>query len=138
MNMNIMNMKTRLITVVSIVAVSCLTLILSSRAVAQMTQKTEGQSDQGGPSQGGPSSSQVSKASRGVGSAIVATAISPQDAVKKYPASKGKYPTGEREPHKANGLVNSPYPPHTEFDCSNVSHGGLVLDTHVNKVFVRP
>jgi len=130
--MNIMNMKTRLIAVVSAVAVSCLTLILSSTAVAQMR---EGQSyQQANPKK--PDSSQVSQ--QGKGGATVATQISPQDAAKKYPATKGKYPMGERDPHKADGLVNSPYPPRTEFDCSNVPHGGLVLDTHVNKVFVRP
>jgi len=132
MNMNIMNMKTRLIAVVSAVAVSCLTLILSNTAVAQMR---EGQSyQQANPKK--PDSSQVSQ--QGKGGATVATQISPQDAAKKYPAPKGKYPMGERDPHKADGLVNSPYPPRTEFDCSNVPHGGLVLDTHVNKVFVRP
>jgi len=130
--MNIMNMKTRLIAVVSAVAVSCLTLILSNTAVAQMR---EGQSyQQANPKK--PDSSQVSQ--QGKGGATVATQISPQDAAKKYPATKGKYPMGERDPHKADGLVNSPYPPRTEFDCSNVPHGGLVLDTHVNKVFVRP
>jgi hypothetical protein len=129
---NIMNMKTRLIAVVSAVAVSCLTLILSNTAVAQMREG--GTYQQQNPK--GPDSSQVSK--QGKGGAIVATQISPQDAAKKYPAAKGKYPMGERDPHKADGVVNSPYPPHTEFDCSNVPHGGLVLDTHVNKVFVRP
>jgi hypothetical protein len=129
---NIMNMKTRLIAVVSAVAVSCLTLILSNTAVAQMREG--GTYQQQNPK--GPDSSQVSK--QGKGGATVATQISPQDAAKKYPAAKGKYPMGERDPHKADGVVNSPYPPHTEFDCSNVPHGGLVLDTHVNKVFVRP
>jgi len=132
MNMNIMNIKTRLIAFVSAVAVSGLTLILSNTAVAQMR---EGQSyQQANPKK--PDSSQVSQ--QGKGGATVATQISPQDAAKKYPATKGKYPMGERDPHKADGLVNSPYPPRTEFDCSNVPHGGLVLDTHVNKVFVRP
>ena len=132
MNMNIMNMKTRLIAVVSAVAVSCLTLILSNTAVAQMR---EGQSyQQANPKK--PDSSQVSQ--QGKGGATVATQISPQDAAKKYPATKGKYPMGERDPHKADGLVNSPYPPRTEFDCSQVPHGALVLDTHVDKVFVRP
>jgi len=132
MNMNIMNIKTRLIAFVSAVAVSCLTLILSNTAVAQMR---EGQSyQQANPKK--PDSSPVSQ--QGKGGATVATQISPQDAAKKYPAPKGKYPMGERDPHKADGVVNSPYPPRTEFDCSNIPHGGLVLDTHVNKVFVRP
>ena len=130
--MNIMNIKTRLIAFVSAVAVSCLTLILSNTAVAQMR---EGQSyQQANPKK--PDSSPVSQ--QGKGGATVATQISPQDAAKKYPAPKGKYPMGERDPHKADGVVNSPYPPRTEFDCSNIPHGGLVLDTHVNKVFVRP
>ncbi len=132
MNVNIMNIKTRLIAFVSAVAVSCLTLILSNTAVAQMR---EGQSyQQANPKK--PDSSPVSQ--QGKGGATVATQISPQDAAKKYPAPKGKYPMGERDPHKADGVVNSPYPPRTEFDCSNIPHGGLVLDTHVNKVFVRP
>ena len=132
MNMNIMNIKTRLIAFVSAVAVSGLTLILSNTAVAQMR---EGQSyQQANPKK--PDSSPVSQ--QGKGGVTVATQISPQDAAKKYPAPKGKYPMGERDPHKADGVVNSPYPPRTEFDCSNIPHGGLVLDTHVNKVFVRP
>ena len=132
MNVNIMNIKTRLIAFVSAVAVSCLTLILSNTAVAQMR---EGQSyQQANPKK--PDSSPVSQ--QGKGGATVATQISPQDAAKKYPAPKGKYPMGERDPHNADGVVTSPYPPRTAFDCSNVPHGGLVLDTHVNKVFVRP
>jgi len=111
-----MNMKTRLITVVSAVAVSCLTLVLSNTAVAQM--KEGGAYQQQNPK--GPDSSKVSK--QGAGGAAVATQITPQ----------------ERDPHNADGVVNSPYPPRTGFDCSQVPHGGLVLDTHVNKVFVRP
>jgi hypothetical protein len=123
-------MKTKLI--VSALVVSCLTLILSITAVAQMR---EGQSyQQANPK--APDSSKVSK--QGVGGAAVATPITPQDAAKKYPAPKGKYPMGERDPHKADGVVTSPYPPRTDFDCSNIPHGGLVLDTHVDKVFVRP
>jgi hypothetical protein len=129
---NIMNMKTRLITVVSAVAVSCLALILSNTAVAQMKEGTSYQ--QQNPK--GPDSGKVSK--QGAGGAAVATQITPQDAAKKYPAPKGKYPMGERDPHNADGVVNSPYPPRTAFDCSQVPHGGLVVDTHVNKVFVRP
>jgi hypothetical protein len=126
-----MNMKTRLIPVICAVAVSCLTLILSNTAVAQMK---EGHYQQENPK--GPNSSQVSK--QGAGGAAVATQVTPQDAAKKYPAQKGKYPMGERDPHNADGVVTSPYPPRTAFDCSQVPHGGLVVDTHVNKVFVRP
>src|SRR5438874_6698265 len=44
----------------------------------------------------GPNSSQVSK--QGAGGAVVATPIAPQEAAKKYPAAKGKYPMGERDP----------------------------------------
>ena len=127
-----MNMKTRLIAVVSAVAVSCLTLILSDTAVAQMK---EGSSYQPANPKG-PDSGKVSK--QGSGGAAVATQITPQDAAKKYPAPKGKYPMGERDPHNADGVVTSPYPPRTAFDCSQIPHGGLVVDTHVNKVFVRP
>ena len=127
-----MNIETKLIAVVSAVAVSCLTFILSNTAVAQM--KEGGTYQQQNPK--GPNSSQVSK--QGAGGSIVAMQITPQDAAKKYPAQKGKYPMGERDPHNADGVVNSPYPPRTAFDCSNIPHGGLVLDTHVNKVFVRP
>jgi hypothetical protein len=132
MNMNIMNVKTRLIAAVSAAAVSCLTFILSNTAVAQMKEGATYQ--QQNPK--GPSSSQVTK--QGASGTVVATPITPQEAAKKYPAPKGKYPMGERDPHNADGVVNSPYPPRTAFDCSNVPHGGLVLDTHVNKVFVRP
>jgi len=132
MNMKIMNVKTRLIAVVSIVAVSCLTFILSNTAVAQMKEGSSYQ--QQNPK--GPNSSQVSK--QGASGTVVATPITPQDAAKKYPAPKGKYPMGERDPHKADGVVTTPYPPRTDFDCSNIPHGGLVVDTHVNKVFVRP
>jgi len=132
MNMNIMNVKSRLIAVVSAVAVSCLTLVLSNTAVAQMKEGSSYQ--QQNPK--GPNSSQVSK--QGASGTVVATPITPQEAAKKYPAPKGKYPMGERDPHKADGVVTSPYPPRTDFDCSNIPHGGLVVDTHVNKVFVRP
>jgi hypothetical protein len=69
----------------------------------------------------------------------VATPITATEAAKKYPPSKGgSYPVGERDPHKADGIVSSPYPPRQEFDCSKIAHGGLVLDTRANKVFVRP
>jgi hypothetical protein len=74
---------------------------------------------------------------------IEAKQISKLEAEKKYPPSKGGgYPTGERDPHVSGSrtatIVTSPYPPHQAFDCSKVPRGGLVLDTHVNKVFVRP
>ena len=74
----------------------------------------------------------------GSGTVIDAVPITKEDAAKKYPPPKGGYPVGEREPHMASGHVNSPYSPHQEYDCSKVGHGQLVLDTHANKVFVRP
>ena len=118
--------------IVSAVVASCLTLILSNVAMAQMR---EGQSYKQANQK--PDSSKGAK-TQGAGGAVVGTAITPEEAAKKYPAPKGKYPMGERDPHNADGVVNSPYPPRTAFDCSNIPHGGLVVDTHVNKVFVRP
>ena len=121
MNVNIMNMKTRLIAVVSAVAVSCLAFILSNTAVAQMRKVRVISSK---------TRRHLTRAKflkQGAGGAAVATQITPQDAAKKYPAPKGKYPMGERDPHNADGVVNSPYPPRTAFDCSNIPHGGLVL-----------
>ena len=67
-----------------------------------------------------------------------ATAISKPDAEKKYPARGGGYPAGQRDPHDPSGVIISPYPPHERYDCSKIAHGGLVLDTSVKKVFVRP
>ena len=68
----------------------------------------------------------------------MATPITPEEAAKKYPALKGKYPVGERDAHKPSGVITSPYPPHKDFDCSKIAHGGLVVDTRANKVFSRP
>jgi hypothetical protein len=70
--------------------------------------------------------------------AASATAISKEDAQKKYPARGGAYPPATRDPHDPSGVVISPYPPHERYDCSKIAHGALVLDTKVNKVFVRP
>jgi hypothetical protein len=133
MNVNIMNMKTRLIAVVSVGAVSWLALNLAQTAVAQMRSGSNENYKPQAKNQVDPN--QMSQ--KGTAGSNVAKQITPEEAAKKYPA-KGKYPMGERDPHKPDGVVNSPYPPRTEFDCSNVPHGGLVLDTHVNKVFVRP
>jgi hypothetical protein len=69
---------------------------------------------------------------------IEAKAITKAEAEKKYPPPSSGYPTGERDPHDPTGVVASPYPPHQKFDCSKIAHGGLVVDTHMNKVFVRP
>jgi hypothetical protein len=134
MNMNIMNVKTRLIAVVFAVAVG-LTLILSNTAVAQM--RTGGANETYRP-QVKNQGNQNQMSQKSTSGSIAAKQITPEEAAKKYPAPKGKYPMGERDPHKADGVVTSPYPPRTDFDCSQIPHGGLVLDTHVNKVFVRP
>jgi hypothetical protein len=130
-----MNMKTKLVTVVSVVAVSWLALIFSNMAVGQGRTGAEYARPPSGANQAG---AVPSPGSQGLGGAAVATPITPEEAAKKYPALKGKYPVGERDPHKASGVISSPYPPHQEFDCSKVAHGGLVLDTRTNKVFVRP
>ena len=70
--------------------------------------------------------------------AAEAKAITKAEAEKKYPMKGGAYPTGERDPHDPSGVVRSPYPPNEKYDCSKIAHGGLVLDTKANKVFVRP
>jgi hypothetical protein len=75
----------------------------------------------------------------GQGHAVIeAKAITKPDAEKKYPPPSGGYPTGQRDPTAKSGLVASPYPPHQQYDCSKIAHGGLVLDVKVNKVFVYP
>jgi hypothetical protein len=70
---------------------------------------------------------------------MTATAITQADAQKKYPAPKGgHYPLGTRNPHDPSGVVSSPYPPYQQYDCSKVSHGGLVVDIRAKRVFVYP
>jgi hypothetical protein len=70
---------------------------------------------------------------------MTATAITQADAQKKYPAPKGgHYPPGTRNPHDPSGVVTSPYPPYQQYDCSKVSHGGLIVDIRAKKVFVYP
>jgi hypothetical protein len=69
---------------------------------------------------------------------MTATAITKADAEKKYPAPKGHYPPGTRNPHDPSGIVTSPYPPYQQYDCSKVAHGGLVLDIRAKKIFVYP
>src|ERR1700730_5103118 len=72
------------------------------------------------------------------GGAIVATPVTKEEAAKKYPLPAGKsYPAGDRDIHKPSGWVNSPYS-RDVYDCSKIARGGLVLDTHVNKLFTRP
>ena len=70
---------------------------------------------------------------------IVATPITKEEATKKYPPpGSGKYPTGDRPYSHTPGHILSPYPPHKEFDCTNIGRGDLVLDPYAKKVFVRP
>jgi len=69
---------------------------------------------------------------------ITATPITKEEAMKKYPPPRGGYPTGDRPTSHVPGHILSPYAPHKEFDCSSIPHGGLVLDTFTNHVFVRP
>ncbi len=71
-------------------------------------------------------------------SVIEATAINKEEAQKKYPPPSTGYPMGGRDPHQGSGVVSSPYPPNQKYDCAKINHGGLVLDTRVRKVFVRP
>lgn len=70
--------------------------------------------------------------------ATEAKGISKEEALKKYPVKGGAYPSGDRDTHDASGIIRSPYPPNEKYDCSKIAHGGLVLDTKANKVFVRP
>jgi hypothetical protein len=69
---------------------------------------------------------------------MTATAITKADADQKYPPRGGQYPRGNRNPHDPSGVVTSPYPPYQQYDCSKVSHGGLVLDVRAKKVFIYP
>jgi hypothetical protein len=131
-----MKMKTKLLTIISVLAVSGVALISSNTAMGQ------GGSRGGMYAQPPPGANQAAAApspgALGAGGTPVATPITPEEAAKKYPALKGKYPAGERDAHKPSGIITSPYPPHKDFDCSKIAHGGLVLDTRANKVFVRP
>ncbi len=69
---------------------------------------------------------------------IEAKGITKAEAEKKYPPPGKGYPIGERDPTAKSGVVASPYPPHQQYDCSKIAHGGLVVDVKVNKVFVYP
>jgi hypothetical protein len=133
-------MKIKLVTLVSLLAAVGLTLIFSNSALAQRSGAMEGsRPKEPTNTTTTTSASGAARTQQGATGSIVATPITPQDAAKKYPPpSSGKYPIAERDPHKASGVISSPYPPHQDYDCSQIAHGGLVLDTHVNKVFVRP
>jgi hypothetical protein len=132
-------MKTKLTLIISASAVTLLALVTPNTAVAQGDSKAGGSYQQApkGPS-GGMTPGNTTRDTKRAGSVAKATQVTKEEAAKKYPAPKGGYPMGERDPHKPSGIVNSPYPPLTEFDCSEIPKGGFVLDTRVNKVFIRP
>ena len=69
---------------------------------------------------------------------IDGTAITKEEAQKKYPAAGGKYPPGNRDVHDPSGIIASPYPPYQKYNCSKINHGGLVLDVRTKKVFMYP
>ena len=118
-----MKTKSSLIAVLPLLVL--LGLALSVTALAQMQKKS---SDSGDPKPGTVLT----------GNIIVATPITKEEAAKKYPAPRSGYPPGDRTYTHIPGHFLSPYPPHQEYECSKIAHGELVLDTHVNKVFVRP
>jgi hypothetical protein len=130
-------MKTKLTAIVSVIAVTLLALIIPCTVMAQEGSRTGGGYQQPAKSSAG-AMTPAGRDVKGAGGALKATPITADEAAKKYPPPKGGYPTGERDAHKPSGVVSSPYPPRTEFDCSEIPHGGLVLDTHVKKVFIRP
>jgi hypothetical protein len=127
-------MKTKLFLLgITLMAVSA-SLIVSSATFAQMGGNSSKGNSVGASS--GPGEAKPGTVLQG--GIIVATPITKEEAAKKYPAPKGGYPIGDRPYTHTPNHILSPYPPHSEMDCSNIAHGGLVLDTHTNKVFVRP
>jgi hypothetical protein len=69
---------------------------------------------------------------------IEGTAITKEEAQKKYPPKGGAFPLGNRNPHDESGVVASPYPPYQKYNCSKINHGELVLDVRAKQVFVYP
>ena len=71
-----------------------------------------------------------------------ATPITQEEAMKKYPPRGKNYPTADvtKGPDSGGSTTDleSPYPPHHRFDCSNISHGGLVFDPYSKHVFIKP
>jgi hypothetical protein len=67
-----------------------------------------------------------------------ATAITKEEAQKKYPPKGAGYPRGNRNPHDESGVVASPYPPYQKYNCSKINHGGLVLDVRAKRIFIYP
>jgi hypothetical protein len=129
------------LTVILTAIVGCFVLSLST-AMGQMYGRStaSGGSTPSAKPGGSPGGSADAKKPGTVltGGAIVGTPITKEEAAKKYPMPNGKsYPMGDRDNHKPSGWVNSPYS-RDVYDCSNIARGGLVLDTHVNKLFTRP
>ncbi|MEP6603050.1 MAG: hypothetical protein ABJB69_03790 [Spartobacteria bacterium] len=76
------------------------------------------------------------------GDAQPPTEITAEDAAKKYPPPVGKkYPEGLpseiANTSTGGGFFRSPYSSRV-FDCRKIKSGALLLDTSVNKVFIRP
>jgi hypothetical protein len=79
---------------------------------------------------------------RAIGEAQPAIEITKEEAAKKYPLPAGKnYPEGipseAANTATGGGFFRSPYSS-TIYDCRKVKSGTLLLDKHVNKLFVRP
>ena len=126
-------MKTYLAVILAAV-VGCFVLSLSTA----MGQSYGNSNASGSVTTGGKSADAKKPGTVLTGGAIVATPVTKEEAAKKYPLPAGKnYPAGDRDIHKPSGWVNSPYS-RDVYDCSNIARGGLVLDTHVNKLFTRP
>jgi len=119
--------------------VGCFVLSLSTAMAQGYGRNTASGGATPAGSPGGKASADAKKPGTVLtGGAIVATPITKEEAAKKYPLPGGKnYPAGDRDIHKPSGWVNSPYS-RDVYDCSNIARGGLVLDTHVNKLFTRP
>ena len=80
---------------------------------------------------------------RAAGAPLPPVEVSKEDAAKKYPVPAGlkKYPDGipseAANTGTGGGFFRSPYSSRM-YDCRKVKAGTLLLDTSVNKVFVRP
>lgn len=68
-----------------------------------------------------------------------ATAISREDAMKKYPPPRGGYPVAEMNTtaESTAGIYKSPYSSR-RFDCRQIKKNQLVLDPFAKKVFALP
>src|SRR5216684_1202863 len=130
-------MKTKFSLVSAALVAGSLSLVLCSTAVAQMYGQKP---PQGSAPAGSPGASPGAKKPGDIepGGVIVATPITKEEAEKKDPPPKSGYPTGDRPYSHVPGHILSPYSPHVEYDCSQIAHGALVLDTRTNHVFVRP